>query len=66
MSLTKIEYPSLLATRVAATTTHGDIQEKVDADKTIFFKITQKMSGRHLEVIGWWSESQNFGVVYGS
>lgn len=66
MSLIKIEYPSLQATRVAATVTHGDVQERVVDDKTLFFKVTQKDDQPNLEVIGWFSNNQNYGVVYDS
>lgn len=68
MSITKIEYPTLDLTRVAATVTHGEIVEKETDEGTLFFKIIRKdkdrVEGISLDLIGFWNTTGNFGTIY--
>lgn len=66
MSVVKIEYPSLHATRVAATVTHGEIVEKDLDDSVVFFKATRNEAGLNMELVSVWFKDKNFGTVYSS
>jgi len=66
MSIVKIEYPSLQATRVGATLTHGEVVERKSQSgaETFFFKIVRKEASYLYDLIGVWFHEKNFGTVY--
>jgi hypothetical protein len=69
MSITKIEYPTLEATRVAAMATHGDVREKKEEATGNVFFFNVKRSGEvampvNLHLIGYWKQESNYGVIY--
>jgi len=66
MSLTKIEYPTLESTRTAVVSTHAkyEIQERRELNTVVFFRVKPNRNLNELQVVGIWSDTKNFGIVY--